>query len=146
MLRNLGQGIDLVTTDITQHCWRLTPNFETFHPKEMPYIHTSSAAINTASAAESSSPPTTPASAPTATTSLAPAVRIPNTPHFPHSGVRVKAIYAWTPEHSTELGLSPGDVIEVFEMNDVGWTLGRCEGSGGYGWFPITYTEDVEEP
>jgi hypothetical protein len=68
-----------------------------------------------------------------------------NMPRFPLSRVRVKAIHEWTPEASTELGLSPGDVIEVFEISDVGWALGRCEGGGGYGWFPISFTEDVEE-
>lgn len=60
------------------------------------------------------------------------------------AALKVKAIYAYTPSHSTELALSPGDEIEIFEMSDVGWTYGLCREKWQSGWFPITYTEDVE--
>jgi hypothetical protein len=41
--------------------------------------------------------------------------------------------------------LDEGDEIEVFEISEVGWAFGRCDTGGRSGWFPITYTEDVEE-
>jgi hypothetical protein len=66
-----------------------------------------------------------------------------NTPRRQPQTVRVKAIYIWTAQQSSELGLTPGDEIEVFYISDSSWAYGKCNASGQSGWFPITYTEDI---
>ena len=71
-------------------------------------------------------------------------------PRRPQPGpVRVKAVYRFSAQRPTELMLTPGDEIEVFESSNIGWTYGRCLATGQSGWFPITYTEiedaDAEE-
>lgn len=88
-------------------------------------------------------PATTRPTTPVRLTSPAPEVQESNTRlHSVHP--LVKAIYSYTPEQSTELGLDPGDVLEVFEVSERGWTWGKCLASGRNGWFPSTYTEDLD--
>ncbi|KAF2021261.1 SH3-domain-containing protein [Aaosphaeria arxii CBS 175.79] len=59
------------------------------------------------------------------------------------SPVRVKVIYDFIPEQDSELALKVGDVLEVQEINEAGWMLGRHVGGWKRGWFPVTYTEDL---
>ncbi|KAF2703059.1 hypothetical protein K504DRAFT_463895 [Pleomassaria siparia CBS 279.74] len=67
----------------------------------------------------------------------------PRRPRLQPRPIRVKAIHAFSAQRSSELSLSPGDEIVVCEINEIGWTFGRCLANGRSGWFPITYTEDV---
>ncbi|KAH7135231.1 SH3 domain-containing protein [Dendryphion nanum] len=66
-------------------------------------------------------------------------------PESPPRPVRVKARYAFVPERDTELRLNPGDELVVLHVERSGWLYGTCEASGSSGWFPMSYTYDVEE-
>ena len=71
-----------------------------------------------------------------------------NTPRPPPlRPLRVKAKYAYVPRPNvdSEMQLDEGDEIEVFEISEVGWAFGKCDTGGRSGWFPITYTEVVED-
>ncbi|KAF1996985.1 hypothetical protein P154DRAFT_622785 [Amniculicola lignicola CBS 123094] len=69
----------------------------------------------------------------------------PETPPVNTTGtdVVVKALYAWTPNLPSELGLSVGEEICVEEISERGWAYGVCVRSGERGWFPGNYVRLV---
>ncbi|KAF2730235.1 hypothetical protein EJ04DRAFT_567896 [Polyplosphaeria fusca] len=68
-----------------------------------------------------------------------------DTPRPQPRPVRVKAIHAFETEVSTELALKPGDIIEVMDIGDEsGWIWGKNILTGELGWFPLTFTEDID--
>lgn len=52
-----------------------------------------------------------------------------------------KALYAYEPQDTDELGISEGDTIEILKEDQSGWWLGRLRGKEGL--FPANYVERI---
>ncbi|XP_054723349.1 brain-specific angiogenesis inhibitor 1-associated protein 2-like [Uloborus diversus] len=58
-----------------------------------------------------------------------------------------RALYAFEPSGDHQLALQEGDILEyITEENTTGWQFGDNLTSGRSGWFPVTYTEPVQDP
>lgn len=49
-------------------------------------------------------------------------------------------------ESPTELSLAAGELVRVEQETDSGWWFGQSLMSGAQGWFPMTYTSDLQVP
>lgn len=58
-----------------------------------------------------------------------------------------RALYRYEPTGDHQLALKEGDIIEfITEENTTGWQFGDNLVSGRSGWFPVSYTQPIEDP
>lgn len=57
---------------------------------------------------------------------------------------RVKALYKFDEETDEDLGLSPGEIVYLFEAIDENWYRGESASTGNRGMFPATFVEVIK--
>ena len=63
------------------------------------------------------------------------------TPLANYVAERARVVHSFAPEAQTELPLSEGDIVYVYEKLDNGWWYG--EGNRGSGYFPATHVQSL---
>ncbi|GIY28793.1 brain-specific angiogenesis inhibitor 1-associated protein 2 [Caerostris extrusa] len=58
-----------------------------------------------------------------------------------------RVLYAYKPTGDHQLGLNEGDIVEyITEENTTGWQFGDNLTTKKSGWFPVSYTESIQDP